>query len=174
MWCAATAQTPSAPQPRPALLLEPRRPSSCYIYRLVAISKASSWSLQEAPAAELTLLVLNLGLHILDGVRRLHLEGDGLTREGLHEDLHGCPLPCLRCEGPPAVSKGRDLLEYSQTMKKQGRTFLKEKERRLETPRRFYSSAMGPSDGMGGRLSAASSLEEGNLSSRKASHVSCQ
>ena len=27
------------------------------------------------------LLVLDLGLHIVDGVRRLHLEGDGLTRE---------------------------------------------------------------------------------------------
>ena len=34
------------------------------------------------------LLVLDLGLHILDGVGGLHLEGDGLTRQGLHEDLH--------------------------------------------------------------------------------------
>ena len=34
------------------------------------------------------LLVLNLGLDIVDGVRRLHLEGDGLAREGLDEDLH--------------------------------------------------------------------------------------
>jgi hypothetical protein len=41
-----------------------------------------------------TLLVLNLLLHILDGVRRLHLKGDGLAREGLHEDLHGCWWPC--------------------------------------------------------------------------------
>jgi hypothetical protein len=32
---------------------------------------------------------LNLGLHIVDGVRRLHLKGDSLAREGLHEDLHG-------------------------------------------------------------------------------------
>ena len=31
---------------------------------------------------------LNLCLHIVDGVRRLHLKGDGLTREGLDEDLH--------------------------------------------------------------------------------------
>merc|ERR1719234_2060673 len=36
-----------------------------------------------------SLLILDLGLHILDGVRRFHLEGDGLAREGLHEDLHG-------------------------------------------------------------------------------------
>eukprot|EP00197_Chlamydomonas_leiostraca_P002840 CAMPEP_0202857520 /NCGR_PEP_ID=MMETSP1391-20130828/425_1 /ASSEMBLY_ACC=CAM_ASM_000867 /TAXON_ID=1034604 /ORGANISM="Chlamydomonas leiostraca, Strain SAG 11-49" /LENGTH=191 /DNA_ID=CAMNT_0049536329 /DNA_START=188 /DNA_END=764 /DNA_ORIENTATION=+ len=34
------------------------------------------------------LLVLDLLLHILDGVGGLHLEGDSLAREGLHEDLH--------------------------------------------------------------------------------------
>jgi hypothetical protein len=32
---------------------------------------------------------LDLGLHIVDGVRRLHLKGDSLAREGLYEDLHG-------------------------------------------------------------------------------------
>ena len=31
---------------------------------------------------------LDLGLDILDGVRGLHLKGDGLAREGLDEDLH--------------------------------------------------------------------------------------
>jgi hypothetical protein len=31
---------------------------------------------------------LDLRLHIVDGVRRLHLKGDSLTREGLDEDLH--------------------------------------------------------------------------------------
>ena len=35
-----------------------------------------------------SLLVLDLGLDVLDGVRRLHLEGDGLARQGLHEYLH--------------------------------------------------------------------------------------
>lgn len=35
-----------------------------------------------------TLLVLDLGLDILDGVGRLHLKSDGLACEGLHEDLH--------------------------------------------------------------------------------------
>merc|ERR1719398_120580 len=45
-----------------------------------------------------SLLVLDLGLNILDGVRRLHLEGDGLAREGLHEDLHGgADLPDFSC-----------------------------------------------------------------------------
>jgi hypothetical protein len=34
-------------------------------------------------------LVLDLGLDILNGVRRLHLQGDGLARQGLHKDLHG-------------------------------------------------------------------------------------
>lgn len=34
------------------------------------------------------LLILNLGLDIIDGVGRLHLEGDRLPREGLDEDLH--------------------------------------------------------------------------------------
>jgi hypothetical protein len=31
---------------------------------------------------------LNLALDIVDGVGRLDLKGDGLTREGLDEDLH--------------------------------------------------------------------------------------
>lgn len=34
------------------------------------------------------LLVLDFGLDIVDGVGRLHLEGDRLPREGLDEDLH--------------------------------------------------------------------------------------
>merc|ERR1712114_158352 len=32
--------------------------------------------------------VLDLGLHVFDGVRRLNLESDGLTGQCLHEDLH--------------------------------------------------------------------------------------
>ena len=36
----------------------------------------------------LPLLILNLGLHIVDGVRGLNLEGDSLAGEGLHENLH--------------------------------------------------------------------------------------
>ena len=34
-----------------------------------------------------TLLVLDLLLDVVDGVRRLHLKGDGLTRKGLDENL---------------------------------------------------------------------------------------
>ena len=33
-------------------------------------------------------LVLNLGLHVLDSVSGLNLEGDGLSSEGLDKDLH--------------------------------------------------------------------------------------
>ena len=35
-----------------------------------------------------TLLVLDFLLDSLDGVRRLHLEGDSLPSKSLHEDLH--------------------------------------------------------------------------------------
>jgi hypothetical protein len=34
------------------------------------------------------LLVLNLGLHLLDGVARLDVESNGLARESLHKNLH--------------------------------------------------------------------------------------
>jgi len=34
------------------------------------------------------LLVLDLGLDIVDGVRGFNLEGDGLSSESLNEDLH--------------------------------------------------------------------------------------
>ena len=38
------------------------------------------------------LLVLDLGLHRLHGVSRLHVQRDGLARQGAHEDLHGWQL----------------------------------------------------------------------------------
>ena len=47
----------------------------------------------------LTLLVLNLGLHVVDGVRRLHLQGDGLARQRLDEDLHAAPQSQHQVEG---------------------------------------------------------------------------
>ena len=39
------------------------------------------------------LLVLDLDLDIVDGVRGLNLEGDGFAREGLYEILHFCSHP---------------------------------------------------------------------------------
>jgi hypothetical protein len=41
------------------------------------------------PVQRAPLLVLDLRLHIVDGVRRLHLKGDRLPRKGLDENLHG-------------------------------------------------------------------------------------
>jgi len=38
-------------------------------------------------------LVLDLGFHILDGIAWLDLEGDGLPRESLDEDLHSSSQP---------------------------------------------------------------------------------
>jgi len=45
-----------------------------------------------------TFLVLNLGLDIIDGVRGLDLEGDGLARKGLDENLHLFGCLCLSNE----------------------------------------------------------------------------
>lgn len=36
-----------------------------------------------------TFFVLYFGFNIFDCVRRLYLEGNGLTRKGFHENLHG-------------------------------------------------------------------------------------
>merc|ERR1719443_645825 len=33
-------------------------------------------------------LVLNLGLNVLDAIRRFHFQGDGFASQGLDEDLH--------------------------------------------------------------------------------------
>lgn len=44
--------------------------------------------LQRPATEESRQRTLNLGLDIVDCVGRLHLKGDGLAREGLHEDLH--------------------------------------------------------------------------------------
>jgi len=45
------------------------------------------------------LLVLDLGLDILDGVRGLHLQGDGLASQGLDEDLHASSQSENQVEG---------------------------------------------------------------------------
>merc|ERR1712098_222182 len=44
-------------------------------------------------------LVLDLGLHVLDGIRWLHLEGDGFTGQSLHEDLHTSSQPQDKMKG---------------------------------------------------------------------------
>merc|ERR1711990_1064149 len=46
-----------------------------------------------------SLLVLDLGLDVLDGVRWFDLEGDGLSSQGLDEDLHASPQSEHKMEG---------------------------------------------------------------------------
>ena len=46
-----------------------------------------------------SLLVLNLGLHVLDGVRGLDLQGDSLPGEGLDKDLHSSAETQNKMEG---------------------------------------------------------------------------
>jgi hypothetical protein len=61
------------------------------------------------------LLVLDLGLHVVDGVGRLNLQGDGLASEGLDEDLHATTEPEHQVEGglllDVVVGKGAAILE---------------------------------------------------------------
>ena len=45
------------------------------------------------------LLVLNLGLDVVDGIGGLDLEGNGLTRQGLDEDLHSTAKAKDQVEG---------------------------------------------------------------------------
>jgi hypothetical protein len=47
-----------------------------------------------------SLLVLDLSLDIVDGVAALHLEGDGLPSQGLHEDLHLGALAAASSSSP--------------------------------------------------------------------------
>jgi hypothetical protein len=61
------------------------------------------------------LLVLDLGLDVVDGVRRLHLKGDGLACEGLDKDLHASPEAEHQVEGglllDVVVSEGAPVLQ---------------------------------------------------------------
>ena len=59
-----------------------------FIYNLPAVLELLPGKDEPLLVRRDPLLVLDLGLHILDGVARLHLQGNGLTREGLDEDLH--------------------------------------------------------------------------------------
>lgn len=55
------------------------------------------------------LLVLDLGLDVVDGVRGLDLQGDGLARQGLHEAAWVSVIAGLVCSvGRSVVSRGID------------------------------------------------------------------
>ena len=57
-------------------------------------------------APNLPFLVLDLSLDIIDGVRGLDLEGDGLSSESLNEDLHGCERCVVIGEGDKLGNEG--------------------------------------------------------------------
>ena len=43
-----------------------------------------------------TFFILDLRFHVIDGIRRLHFQGDGFARQGFHENLHLlCLLMCV-------------------------------------------------------------------------------
>ena len=50
-----------------------------------------------------SLLILNLGLHILNGIRRLNIESDGLSSKSLYEDLHSTTTELKRSSGFPTL-----------------------------------------------------------------------
>ena len=62
-----------------------------------------------------SLLVLDLGLNILDGVSWLNVKGDGLTSQGLDEDLHTTSKSEDEMEGrlllDVVVGKGSSILK---------------------------------------------------------------
>jgi hypothetical protein len=66
---------------------------------------------------------LNLGLHIVDGIARLHLQGDGLAGQGLHEDLHSgyfwvaSVRKLFVARLPGGEDERGDLLELKQSLK---------------------------------------------------------
>lgn len=82
----ATSQTQY--QVESALLLDVVVRQGAAIFQLLSSENQSLLVWRDA------LLVLNLGLDIVDSVRRLHLQGDGLASESLNEDLHdgGCVI----------------------------------------------------------------------------------
>merc|ERR1712018_84245 len=62
-----------------------------------------------------SLLVLDLSLDVLNGVRGLHLESDGLASQGLDEDLHASSQSEHKMEGAllldVVVGEGSSVLE---------------------------------------------------------------
>ena len=82
--------------PKSPLLIESQRLKRRFAY-LLDVVVAQSAAILELLAGEdqallvrgNALLVLDLGLDIVDGVARLDLEGNGLTRQGLDETISG-------------------------------------------------------------------------------------
>jgi hypothetical protein len=62
-----------------------------------------------------TLFVLDLGLDIIDGVRELDFEGNGLPRQSLDEDLHSTAETEDEVEGRLCLDVTRDVSETGST-----------------------------------------------------------
>ena len=60
----------------------------CWSGGILCESKSSATVFRHQVQCCLPLLVLDLALDIVDRVRALHLESDGLAGERLYEDLH--------------------------------------------------------------------------------------
>jgi hypothetical protein len=76
------ATTESQDQVKGGLLLDVVVGKSAAVLKLLSSEDESLLVGRDA------LFVLDLGLDVFNGVRRLNIEGDGLAGEGLHEDLH--------------------------------------------------------------------------------------
>ena len=68
-----------------------------------------------------TLLVLNLGLDVVDGVGRLDLEGNGLSRQRLDEDLHSTTEAEDQVEGRLLLDVTAEMSEIRSTSAEGGR-----------------------------------------------------
>ena len=68
-----------------------------------------------------TLLVLNLGLDVVDGVGRLDLEGNGLARQRLDEDLHSTTEAEDQVEGRLLLDVTAEMSEIRSTSAEGGR-----------------------------------------------------
>ena len=82
MWQNSVSTTESKDKMESGLLLDVVIRESAAIFELLSSEDKSlliGWD---------SFLVLDLGLDVLNGVRWLDIEGDGLTSEGLDEDLH--------------------------------------------------------------------------------------
>jgi len=84
-----------------------------------------------------TFLVLDFGLHIVDGIAALHLERDGLARQGLHKYLHlDAPrnLANLRENNPGTSARAREAPPTLQNPNEETRPAEEAQQRRRRRP----------------------------------------